>query len=735
MIRGTVNDPSGAPLPRAQVTAMNLVTNTRFETTTKDQGSYELENLIPGRYKLEVAASNFLTVSREVQVDAGASLSEDFQLALQPLAESITVAETADIAKAELAKVPGGTFLVQQIDLERSRAHNLQDVLAFAPGVIAQSRFGADESQLSIRGSGLRNNFHMRGINLLINGLPYQDADGFSDFESIDLLSVRDIQVWKGANALRFGGNSMGGAINFVTQTGETASPLQVRVEGGSFGLFKAQLSSGGVHGPFSYFVSASDTELDGYRAHSQQGRQRVFGNVGWRLDERTELRLDLIYANVAEKLPGSVTRDEFRADPRQANPVNVQQDQGRFYNYVRLGVGFKRQLDSRQELAVNIYGQYRNVDHPIFQVLDQDQRNFGGEVRYRFEGLLGGRRNRLVVGFAPQIGDNGERRFANVNGQRGNLISQFDAEAKNYGLYFEEQLDVVPALTLIFGGRADWARREFKDLFLSDGDRSDRRTYRAFSPKIGLVWQARESLQVFGNVSRSYEAPLLLELTSFGAPGFLDLEAQDTWQFELGTRGQLRGRLNWDVALFDAEVDNEILNINLQPFPSAPFTVPSYRNAPNTRHLGLELGAGATLKQSLLQGGDQLSWRMAYTWSQLRFVDDPSFGNNDLPGAPRHRLTSELRYEHPTGFWIAPSLDWSPASYFVDSANTARNDQYAVLNFKVGYDWRRIGFYFEAFNLTDRNYSGSVQVDNALGRYFEPANGRSLYGGLRWRY
>ncbi|MCI0623559.1 MAG: TonB-dependent receptor, partial [Acidobacteria bacterium] len=335
MIRGTVNDPSGAPLPRAQVTAMNLVTNTRFETTTKDQGSYELENLIPGRYKLEVAASNFLTVSREVQVDAGASLSEDFQLALQPLAESITVAETADIAKAELAKVPGGTFLVQQIDLERSRAHNLQDVLAFAPGVIAQSRFGADESQLSIRGSGLRNNFHMRGINLLINGLPYQDADGFSDFESIDLLSVRDIQVWKGANALRFGGNSMGGAINFVTQTGETASPLQVRVEGGSFGLFKAQLSSGGVHGPFSYFVSASDTELDGYRAHSQQGRQRVFGNVGWRLDERTELRLDLIYANVAEKLPGSVTRDEFRADPRQANPVNVQQDQGRFYNYV----------------------------------------------------------------------------------------------------------------------------------------------------------------------------------------------------------------------------------------------------------------------------------------------------------------------------------------------------------------------------------------------------------------
>ena len=104
------------------------------------------------------------------------------------------------------------------------------------------------------------------------------------------------------------------------------------------------------------------------------------------------------------------------------------------------------------------------------------------------------------------------------------------------------------------------------------------------------------------------------------------------------------------------------------------------------------------------------------------------------LPGAPRHLLRSELRYEHTRGFWVAPNVDWSPSTYFADSANTFSNDSYAVLNLKAGYDWRSFGLYFEAANLADRLYSASVVVDNELGRYLEPANGRSAFVGLRWR-
>ncbi|MCI0739829.1 MAG: TonB-dependent receptor [Gemmataceae bacterium] len=729
-VAGTVTDPSGAAIAGATVT-LRKGSSVVLAATADAQGRFQLQGLPPTSYVVQAEAEGFQALTKAISVQHGSTTTVDFRLSVLGVRQRVEVIEQA---REEMKLVPGGTALVSFPEIQQSLAHNLKDVLGFTPGVLAQPRFGADETQLSIRGSGLRNNFHMRGLNVLIDGVPSQEADGFSDFEALDLLATQRIEVWKGANALRYGGNSMGGAVNFITHTGETASPVAVTLEGGSFGLFKAQLSSGLVRGSLSYYISASDTELEGFRDHSQQGRQRVYGNVVWTPNSRTRLRVDLLYANAAEKLPGSLTRAEFAADPRQADAVNVQQDWGRFYNYVRVGVGLTRQLQNGQELAVHLFGQYRNMDHPIFQVIDQDARNFGGEVRYRFSGNWLGKQMRFVAGFAPQFGDTGDRRWLNVNGQRGALASTFSTESRNYGVYFEDQIDLTSAFTFSIGGRADWALRVFDDTFPADGDRSDRRTYSAFSPKIGFLWRVREGMHVFGNVSRSYEPPLLLELTSFGAPGFLPLAAQDAWQFEVGTRGQWGDRWNWDVAVFNAEIDDEIINLNVQPFPGAPFTIPSYRNVPNTRHTGIELGTGALIKRNLLQVGDRLTWRTAYTWSRFRFVDDPDFGDNFLAGAPRHHLRAELRYES-RGFWLAPNIEWSPETYFVDSANTTRNDKFAVLNLKAGYDWRRVSLYFEAANLTDRDYSGSVQVDNALGRYIEPANGRSVYGGLRWRY
>jgi iron complex outermembrane receptor protein len=731
-ITGVVSDPDGAILAGARVSAKNPATNQARHALSDAQGRYVLFGLAPGLYVLEATSDNFLTVSREIRLGADENLSVDFQLALRPVSESVTVS-----AQIELETVPGGVALVTQKEIVQSRAANLKDVLNFTPGVLAQSRFGADESQLSIRGSGLRSNFHSRGVNLLINGLPYQDADGAGDYESLDLLAIQRVEVWKGANALRFGANSMGGAINFTTYTGETAPRLQINASGGAYGFFKGQVSTAYAKGRFNYYLSASDTELGGFREHSQQGRQRVYGNVGWKPDEDNDLRFDVIYANVAEKLPGALTRAEYFADARQADPVNVLNDWGRFIDYVRAGFGLTHRIGNRHQIAVNLYGQYRNMDHPIFQVIDEDARSFGGEIRYSFNGSIGNKRDRFVAGFAPQFGNVGTRWYDNVRGGRGVQTNRFGTRARNYGLYFENQLDLTDAFTLVAGGRADWATRRFIDLFTADGDRSDQRTYRAFSPRLGFVWRAFETAQIFGNVSRSYEPPLLLELTSFagfGSSGFLDLQAQDTWQYEVGTRGQVNDRLDWDVALFDAEIRNELINLNVRPFPFAPFTIPSYRNAARTRHLGLEVGANARLARNLISANDSLSWRTAYTWSRFRFVDDVSFGDNFIPGAPRHLVRSELRYEHPRGFWIAPNVDWSPTTYFVNSANTFSNDSYAVLNLKAGYDWRSFGFYIEAANLTDRLYSASVVVDNELGRFLEPANRRSAYVGLRWR-
>jgi iron complex outermembrane recepter protein len=649
---------------------------------------------------------------------------------LHTVSDTVTVLEESP---EELAESPGGTGMVDSEEIDRAPARNLDDVLDFVPGVIVQSRFGADESKVSIRGSGLRNNFHHRGTNILINGNPYQDADGFGDFESLDLLAVQRIEVWKGANALRFGAGSLGGAINLVTKNGRRASPFAAELQAGSFSAFRGHLSTGGVREPFSYYVSGSDTEYGGYRELSDQGRQRLFGNFGWRGSDRTSARLDLIYANVGEELPGALTPEELREDPHQADPENVRGRWGRYFDYGRMGVDLERRLDAGHGLGLTVFGDFRDMSHPIFQILDQDNRNYGGELRYRFDGR-GGLLERFVAGLRSQLGDAGERRFENVMGERGEQVADFATETDTHALYAEAELSPGSRLSLLVGARAETTGRTFDDRFAGDGDRSDERSFDAVSPRVGFTWAATDDVQLFGNASRAYEPPLMLELTSFGAPGFLDLEAQDALQLEVGGRGRAFGRLVWDLAVYEIEVENELLNENVRPFPGAPFTIPSYRNVPETRHRGVELGLDLLAARSAFAEGDRVTWRAAYTLSDFEFADDPRFAGNELPGAPPHVLHTQLTYRHPSSLWLAPGIEWVPEGYFADSANTQEVEGYTLVGLTVGYAWNRWEVMVSGRNLSDEMYAASVQVDDAVGRYLEPGAGRSASVTLRWK-
>jgi iron complex outermembrane receptor protein len=210
-----------------------------------------------------------------------------------------------------------------------------------------------------------------------------------------------------------------------------------------------------------------------------------------------------------------------------------------------------------------------------------------------------------------------------------------------------------------------------------------------------------------------------------------------------VGTRGNAGDRLAWDVSVYDAELWDEIQNVNVQPFPGAPFTIPRFRNIDRSRHTGVEAGVDLLLVKDILsriglgRAGDTLRARAAYTWSRFVFVNDVNFGDNDLPGAPRHFIQTELRYDHGSGFWMAPGLDIVPKGYFVNSQNDARNDPYTLVNFKAGFEHKPtgIGVFFEARNLTDTSYSAAVATDDANRRFFFPGDGRSFYGGLSWRW
>jgi iron complex outermembrane recepter protein len=728
-VEGRVLDRDGGPVAGATV----LVEGATPTGTTDPEGRFRLRPLPPGAHRVVARRLGYDEAAVWVTVPSGRVVQIDLRVARAAVdVRGVTVIGTRE-ELAELREsmrlTPGAVDLIEPAEIRSTRQANFHDVLRFTPGLWVQPRFGAaDESQLSIRGSGLRNNFHLRGVNLLVNGMAYRNADGFTDFESLELLTTEAVEVYKGGNALRYGGSTLGGAINFQTKTGYTAQPLATFVEGGGYGFFKGQASSGFARNGFDYYASYARTSLNGYRDWSDQRRDRVNAHLGYVFSPTLDARAFYFYARVREHLPGSLTRAQFDSAPRMADSGNMANRWGRDYDLHHVGVQLRTQLTPSQRLEVAPYFQYRDIDHPIFRVIAQVSRDFGAELRYTNSGRLGGRDNRFTLGFQSALENLDNRQYDNVQGEHGPLRQDQKEKVRSAAVYVEEMHALTPRLSAILALRFDASTREAQDYMLSDGDQTDRRTYRALMPKVGALYRLPGvNGELFANVSRSYEPPLLLELNSLTVPGFVQLVPQDAWQFELGARGQ-RGGFSWDLAAYDIELEDEILNVNVQPFPGAPFTVPTYRNADRTRHLGLEAGLGLEV--------NAFAMRAAYTYARYTFVRDSVFTRNAIPGQPRHALQAELAWRHASGLRVAPNLEWVPASYVVNSANTSENDGWVTLGARAEWQAPRSGLsvFAAIHNLTDARYSGSVQVDNAAGRYFEPADGRAFYAGLRWQ-
>jgi iron complex outermembrane receptor protein len=645
-------------------------------------------------------------------------------------------------AQEVIDRTPGGVALVSPETISQSLGTNFKDVLDFVPGVFVQPRQGgtSDESQFSIRGSGLRNNFHIRGINILQDGFILNNADGFFRPEVLEFSATKRIEVFKGANGLRFGSNTLGGAINLVTKTGNESGLVDLWSEGGSFGFFKNYLATGNVFGPFDLFGGFTYTRANGYRDHSEISLQRIFSNVGYQFSGGTNLRLDLGYVRNKQALPGALTLTEFKSDPRQAEAASVSQDTRHDYHFNRAAFTLRTPLASNQALEWFTHYNYTDLDHPLaFAVIDNVDNNWSTELRYLIDAPLFDHGNRFTMGLQYAGTRQIDYNFANIGGQRGARNKNQINDATNVGFYFQNQFDLIPTFSLVTGGRLDYSHRAVDDRFLSNGDASDSINFVSFTPKFGFLWKAIPTVQVFGNISRAYEPPLILELT---APGQIngdlsELKPQRAWQFELGTRGDIGNRFAWTFSLYDIELRDEIQNVNVQPFPFAPFTIPRFQNIRRSRHSGVEVGFNALLAKSFVQPDDALRLNTAYTYSNFVFVNDPTFNNNDIPGAPAHYIQTALRYHHPSGFWFGPWVESAPTSYFVNSQNTAKAPSHTIFNISAGYAYKPWNgeLLFQARNLADKAWVAAVVVDDANGRFYQPGDGRSFYGGVRWKW
>ena len=644
---------------------------------------------------------------------------------------ALTVPSVAK-AEEELAEVPGGTSVIDAETYERGRVSTLKDALEFAPGVLVQPRFGSDEARLSIRGSGIQRTFHGRGLKLLQDGVPLNLADGAFDFQAVEPLAARYVEVFRGANALELGSSTLGGAINYVSRTGYDSRPLQARAESGSYGYLRGQRQlrvrpgdTGGLDG----FATLTHSSQDGFRQHAEQSNQRFLGNLGYRASEDLETRFYLAAFRSDSELPGNLTKAQLEADPRQAAPGNVALDQKRDFDLLRISNRTTLLLGNASRIDFGSFWSYKDLDHPIFQVIDQESNDFGADVRYESDASLLGRPNRLVLGVTPVVGFVDDNRFVNVAGQPGARTAAGNTTSTNLDFYAEDRHQIRSRLSLSLGLQASYARRDFEDDFLANGDQTDEQDFDGISPKVGVLFQATPAVSLFANVSHSFEPPTFGELVNVGGDGLLDLDAQTADTLEVGSRGTA-GILAWDVALYRARVSDELLGLN-----DAVGNPLGTINAERTLHSGAEVGLQARFNLS----GGAVAFRQVYNWSHFVFDGDPVFGDNTLAGVPEHFLRTEILFERGS-FYGGPNVESSLDKYPVDHANTLFADPYTIFGLKLGYRAESgLGGFVEGRNLTDETYAATTGViPDARGRdsaQFLPGDGASVYAGLEYRW
>ncbi|MBB3862228.1 iron complex outermembrane receptor protein [Novosphingobium hassiacum] len=626
----------------------------------------------------------------------------------------VTGKAAADAARQQAADTPGGTDVVTYEDYADKTAVSLRDALAFSPGIYTQPRFG-QEVRISIRGSGLSRGFHMRGLTLLQDGVPINLADDNGDFQELEPIFFDHLEVYRGANALRFGSGTLGGAINGVTPRGDTAPGLYARLDAGSFNLVRGLVSGGFGNEQVNAWGAISADRHDGDRQHADRHSLRFNGNVGIGISDAVSTRFYVSSNTIRQQLPGALTIADALSTPEKGNFAG---DQARDIDSLRLQ---NRTTVDLGDVSLSLGGFYnhKQLYHPIFMVIDQKSEDRGVFARSEFNaGIVS-----LTLGGESRWGTTRARQFVNIAGKRGAETFRAQQRARTSTVYGELRVTPVPELSLIVGAiYADGFREQVRTV---PSRVIGRASFDAVSPKFGVLWRAADGVEVYANYSRSAEFPTFVELAQQAA--FVPVAEQRAWTAEIGSRGRL-GPVQWDISAYRADLTGEML----QYTPDANVGIPAATfNAGRTRHQGIE--AGLTWTPS-----DWLRLRQTWQYSDFRFRGDVQFGNNRLPVIPRHALRSEVRIGS-DAMHIAPTLEWLPQGAFADYRNTVRTAGYALIGLTAGATVRPgLDVFADVRNLTGKKALGDVSAviaATAASAIYYPVERRAVYAGIRSRF
>ena len=656
--------------------------------------------------------------------------------------EEVTVTATRIPVPWDRAPLAIGQVSRDQIQSGRQQL-TLDESLVVVPGLFMQNRYNfAQELRIAIRGFGARANFGIRGIRMFADDIPLTMPDGQGNVDSIDLGSVERIEVIRGPVSAMYGAAG-GGAILLYTERGPEVPFVSGRASTGAYGFNSAQLKAGGqaLDGDLNWIGSLTGTEIDGYRDQSRFERTLLNARLGYVFGDDSELTV-VVHAVDAPQTddPGALTAAEVAANPRQAAPRNLLFDAGEALEQQRIGITWNKPLDGGQAVLlrgylirrdfqnllafdINANGQGGSVD------LDRDVHGIGGHWSLDYA-LGGGRRMRLVAGFGFDEQLDLRRRYVNQFGVPGALTTNQDEDLSAGGIFTEAAFDLTRALVLRLGAR-------FDDLDYSVTDRtgaggSGETSFSEFSPMAGLLWSRDPAFGVYANFSTGFDAPSFTELANpTGATGFNEsLGPQNASSYEVGFKGLVADLLRYEFAVYHIDVEDEIVPFELSGSGQAFF-----HNAGESTHEGAEAGVQA----EILPG---LTANATYSWSDFRFDEFGSaggagFADNHIPGIPEHQFHVGLDWRHERGLYAGIEL-LHVGKFYADNANAVETGDYTVSSLRAGYHWSGARWEIEPFvgvnNLGDEDYSANVRINAAFARYYEPAPGRNVYGGVELR-
>lgn len=680
--------------------------------------------------------------------------------AAQAADEQTMVVTAAPTTVSEL-DTPAAVSVVNGDEMRQAAPRvNLSESLGAVPGLQVQNRQNyAQDLQLSIRGFGSRSTYGVRGLRIYVDGIPATMPDGQGQTSNIDIGSVDTIEVLRGPFSALYG-NSSGGVINVTSQTGTQPPTVEASSYYGSFGTWHYGMKATGAVGDGShagdvdYTVSTNRFTTHGYRDHSGARKNLANARLGVRINDVSKLTLLLNSVDIKANDAGGLTADEWRDNPRQS-PRGDQYNTRKNTRQTQAGLRYERQLSAQDDLSVMMYAgerettQFQSIPRaPQLKpshaggVIDLTRHYQGIDTRLSHRGELlvpvtltagldyenmserrKGYENFVMVNGAPQYGEQGALR----RNER-NLMWNVDP-------YLQTQWQLTDKLSLDAGVRYSSVWFDSNDYYITpgNGDDSGDASYHKWLPAGSLKYALTDAWNVYLSAGRGFETPTINELSyrsdnQSGLNFGLKPSTNDT--VEIGSKTRIGNGL-FTAALFQTNTDNEIV------VDSSSGGRTSYKNAGKTRRQGMELGLDQQFGES---------WRLkaAWTWLDATYrtnvCDDASCNGNRIPGIARNIGYASFGYQPEQGWYAGSDIRYM-SDIMANDENTAKAPSWTVVGLTTGYKWSYGRMDMDLFgridNLFDREYVGSVIVNESNGRYYEPAPGRNYGIGLNlaWRF